>query len=119
MKGYIVNNMFTVVTNDDVQAKIVVHLHDPSLEGTYIDLDEHRSIGSDLREIDVELVPQKQGAQHCNVNVMTREKLIEAIENPDKYPQLTIRVSGYCVNVHSMTPEQQRDVIARTFTTTM
>ncbi len=83
-----------------------------SIEPNTLGQDNETQISNLVSVLDGYFIKQ---AHHLNVNVISREKLIEAMEHPERYPDLTIRVSGYAVNFHRLSRDQQIEVITRTF----
>lgn len=71
--------------------------------------------GVEVKEVHIAVEPQVEGAQHLNVNVMNKEMMQDAINNPGKYPNLVVRISGYACRFDALTPEQKADIVTRTF----
>jgi formate C-acetyltransferase len=103
-----ISNTFSIIP-DALGKCDQIFLGDPEVES---DVDPEAQIDNLVALLDGYA---QQGGHHLNVNVFTKETLLDAQAHPEAYPQLTVRVSGYAVNFNKLTREQQDEVISRTF----
>lgn len=120
MKGFMLTRegRSAIFITDEVEARCVVSTLSEFKEGSLFNKDNRiRQLHNYIinKEVNVVVEGGIEGGQHLNVNVLNREQLIDAQNNPENYPQLTVRISGYATRFNALTKEQQDDIISRTF----